>query len=269
MKEPEIADAGRPAALPWAGAELGSEPRLTASGPGTLPGPASGAESAAGSRTRRRNQTRIASAATAGMTSTANAAGSEPLATSTAETSNGPRSAPAKSKDLWTAKPRPRPTGVAAAASSTVFAGLRTALPTLSPMMSTAARASPAVPARGVNASSGTHTAVSAYPAIVNVQYLPVRSAQGPNTSRSPWDAASAAPVTRPTNSADAPSWASRGPPSGRAPSDTMSVARLTRPKPTTGPHSRRRRLSRWPPDRDGGISCWRAGSLRPGRSIP
>ena len=45
--------------------------------------------------------------------STAKAAGSEPVATSTAETSSGPRSAPARSRDLWTAKPRPRPTGPA------------------------------------------------------------------------------------------------------------------------------------------------------------
>ncbi|CAH0327003.1 hypothetical protein SRABI128_05700 [Microbacterium sp. Bi128] len=147
MKTLESADGGRPAGFPRGGS-------------GSTEGSAAGL-SAPGSRTRRRSQTRIASAAAAGMMSTAKAAGSEPVVTSTAETSSGPKSAPARSRDLWTAKPRPRPTGPATVASSTVFAGLRTALPTLSPMMSTAARAIPAVPASGVNASSGTHTAVS------------------------------------------------------------------------------------------------------------
>ena len=54
------------------------------------------------------------------------------------------------------------PTCPAASASSADLAGLRTALPTRSVTISTAATTSPAAPSDGVRASSGTQTAVSA-----------------------------------------------------------------------------------------------------------
>jgi hypothetical protein len=86
-------------------------------------------------------------------------------------------------------------------------------------MISTAATARPAPPSAGVTASSGTQTAVRPYPRTVRVQYRRVRSASGPDTSRSSNATASPAPVTRPTATADAPSEASNGPYTDRAPS--------------------------------------------------
>ena len=70
-----------------------------------------------------------------------------------------------------------------------------------------------------MTASSGTHTAVSAYPAIVTAQYRRLRSASTPEPSRSSRAAASPAPVIAPTASPDAPSDDSSGPYSDRPPS--------------------------------------------------
>ncbi|MCY1238350.1 hypothetical protein D9M72_510840 [compost metagenome] len=115
-----------------------------------------------GSGTRPRMRNRRAMARAPGMASTAKAGHSDPVAAMTAEAIRGPANAPARSSDLWTAKPRPRPTGPATEASRTVFAGLRTALPTRSPMIRADASTSPAAPTTGVTASKGTHRTVSA-----------------------------------------------------------------------------------------------------------
>ena len=85
-------------------------------------------------------------------------------------TTSGPAKAPTWSRDLCTAMPSPRPTGLAMCASSADFDGLRTALPVRSRRMRMLATASPAAPRYGVTASSGTHTAVIAYPATVRPQ---------------------------------------------------------------------------------------------------
>src|SRR6476659_5289869 len=76
LKTLENADGGRPAGFPLVGS---GEPERSAAG-----------LSAPGSRTRRRSQTSIASAAAAGIMSTAKAAVIYLIATSTAETSSGP-----------------------------------------------------------------------------------------------------------------------------------------------------------------------------------
>ena len=77
----------------------------------------------------------------------------------------------------------------------------------------------PAPPTNGAKAISGTQTTVIAYPATVHDQYRPDRSASGPEKIRKPSAAASPAPVTRPTTSAEAPSEARNGPVTDRAPS--------------------------------------------------
>ena len=104
-------------------------------------------------------------------------------------------------------------------ASNADLAGLRTALPTRSSRMSVDATATPAPPRSGVMASSGTQTAVIAYPTTVRRQYRRLLSAHGPLTSRRTSATASPAPVTRPTVSADAPSEPRNGPATARMPS--------------------------------------------------
>ena len=100
--------------------------------------------------------------------------------------------------------------------------GLRTGLPTRSTMIRVDAMPSPAAPASGATASMEMHTAVTAYPAIVQLQWLPSRSAHGPTTTLSNSDTASAAQVTEPTTSAEAPSPASSGPYTALPPSATI-----------------------------------------------
>jgi len=94
------------------------------------------------------------------------------------------------------------------------LAGERTALPTRSAI--TRAQAAHRTPVRP---STGTVAAVRTYPAIVQAQKRRLRSASGPEASRSPSAAASPAPVTTPTTAAEAPRWASSGPVTERAPS--------------------------------------------------
>lgn len=127
--------------------------------------------------------------------------------------------APTWSSALWTANPFPRPVEVAIRARSADLAGLRTALPVRSSTISVAATASPALPRNGVTASSGTQTAVMAYPTTVSRQCRLLRSAHGPVTRRNISATASPAPVTRPTVSADAPRLPRNGPAMARMPS--------------------------------------------------
>ena len=97
-----------------------------------------------------------------GTASSAIAGHSAPVRAATAATSSGPAKAPTWSSALCTANPRPRPTALAAWASSVDFDGLRTALPVRSARTSAQASTRPAAPTNGVSARAGTHTAVSA-----------------------------------------------------------------------------------------------------------
>jgi hypothetical protein len=154
-----------------------------------------------------------------GIASTANPGHVTPVSATMPATTRGPAKAPTWSSALCTAKPRPRPTVRAASASSTDLDGERTALPERSRTTSAEASTRPAPPTKGATARSGTQTTVIAYPVTVHDQYRPDRSARGPENSRNPRAAASPAPVTRPTTSAEAPREARKGPVTDRAPS--------------------------------------------------
>ena len=72
---------------------------------------------------RRRIHSKMAMAATPGIASRAIAGQMAPVAARMAATSSGPATAPAWSSALWTAKPRPRPTPLAARARRVVLRG--------------------------------------------------------------------------------------------------------------------------------------------------
>ncbi|KUJ39443.1 hypothetical protein ADL25_20400 [Streptomyces sp. NRRL F-5122] len=97
----------------------------------------------------------------------------------TPATVSGPSNAPTWSIASCTANPRPRPVAAVACESSVSLAGERTALPTRS--ATTRVQATHRSPVRP---STGTLTAVRAYPAIAQAQKRRLRSASGPETSR-------------------------------------------------------------------------------------
>ena len=93
-----------------------------------------------------------------------------PVAAMTPATRSGPANALTWSSAFCTANPRPRPTTTATRAGYADFDGLRTALPTRSRRIKVAANARPKLPTNGATASSGTQTAVIAYPRMVSDQ---------------------------------------------------------------------------------------------------
>ena len=93
-----------------------------------------------------------------------------PVTAMTPATRSGPANAPTWSSAFCTANPRPRPTATATRASNADFEGLRMAFPARSSRIRVAASANPRLPTNGATASSGTQTAVIAYPRIVSDQ---------------------------------------------------------------------------------------------------
>ena len=186
--------------------------------------PVAGSSCSSGSRSASSGTRRLSTASSArdsapGTASSAKPGHSAPVSAAIPASSSGPENAPTWSSALCRAKPRPRPVGFAIRARRADFAGLRTALPVRSSRISPTATARPAPPRNGVTASSGTHTAVIAYPSTVSRQWRWLRSAQGPVIRRSTSAIPSPAPVTRPTVSADAPSVPRKGPAMARMPS--------------------------------------------------